>query len=196
MRITGGIHKNRKIVTQTKTNLKVSYRPTAERTRLAVINILLNAKYIPENFITDAIVADVFCGCGSFGLELISRGAAKVFFIDQSPEQLEVVKQNLQTINEFPKSIMIRCDATMLPRCTKPCKIVYIDPPYKTVGITEKVLAELIKSEWLAPHNVIIIELDRGAKVELPENYELIDTRTYGKTKLLICTYHNVDIDN
>lgn len=189
MRITGGKHKNRKIITQTKVNLKVTYRPTAERTRLAAFNILLNARYIPENYLKDAVVLDIFCGCGSFGLEAISRGASKVFFIDQSPEQLDLVKLNLQTIGEASKSTLIRCDATTLPKPTSKCKIVYIDPPYNTEGITEKVLTELVKSEWLAPHNAIIIELNRTANVEMPEGFEVIDTRVYGKTKLLICTY-------
>lgn len=189
MRITGGIHKNRKIITQNKANLKVSYRPTAERTRLAVFNILQHSSVLPPELIEDAIVADVFCGCGSFGLEAISRGAKKVFFIDQSPEQLEMVKFNLENIKEFSKHTMLRYDATLIPKANVKCNLVYIDPPYQAVKITERVLKGMIKNDWLEVGCVVIVELNRDTEFELPNTFIKLDERVYGKTKIVFCEY-------
>jgi 16S rRNA (guanine966-N2)-methyltransferase len=184
MRITGGIHKNRKIAVKIKRGQSVTYRPTAARTRLAVFNIIQNSKLIPENFLNNAVIADICCGSGSFGLEAISRGTKKVYFIDESSDQLNIVKENIAHIKEEEKAAYILADARNLPTIRERCNIIYIDPPYGS-GILKNCLNSIISQQWLESEHIIIVELSKKEKAELSEGIATIDTRTYGKTKLL-----------
>ena len=188
MRITGGKHKNRKIITLSKGNKKLNYRPTAERTRLAIFNLIENANYFPINFLNGAVVADIFCGSGSFGIEALSRGASKAVFVDQSAEQLELVAQNLRAVGEEKNAAFVRSDATLLPKATIKIDLVYLDPPYH-LSLPEKCLLSLKNGNWLAKDNMIIIEQGEKDKITLPEKFELLDERRYGKTKIIICRF-------
>ncbi len=194
MRITGGKYKNRKILTLSKGNKKISYRPTAERTRLAIFNLIENANYFPVGILNGAVVADIFCGSGSFGIEALSRGAGKSVFIDQSAEQLELVAQNLRVIGEEKNAVFIRSDATLLPKSTIKINLVYLDPPYH-LGLSEKCLVSLMKGDWFAKDNIIIIEQGEKDKITLPANFEMLDERRYGKTKIVICRFVADQID-
>lgn len=188
MRITGGKHKNRKIQTLSKGNKELNYRPTAERTRLAIFNLLENAKYVPIGILKNAVVADIFCGCGSFGIEALSRGASRAVFVDQSSDQLELVAKNLKMLNEEGNAIYLRSDATLLPKSTIKLDIVYLDPPYH-LGLSEKCLMSLVKGNWFAEENLIIIEQGEKDKITIPTGFELLDERRYGKTKIIMCKY-------
>lgn len=188
IRITAGKHKNRKVATQLKGKPVVEFRPTAERTRQAIFNILENSKFIPERFIEDAVVADLFCGSGSFGLEAISRGGKEVYFIDSSLEQIQLVKANVAHIKEEDRAHYIRCDVNFLPLARKQCNIIYLDPPYNS-KMVEKVLDRLVEQKWLAEHHVIIIEVGIREKLILNDNFEIFDEREYGKTKVVFCSY-------
>ena len=191
MRITGGKYKNRKIQTLSKGNKNLAYRPTAERTRLAIFNLIINANYVPIGLIEGAVVADIFCGCGSFGIEALSRGASKAVFVDQAAEQLELVSQNLKMLNEEKNGIFLRFDATQLPKSTIKLNIVYIDPPYHK-GLAEKCLLSLVRGEWLAKEHIICIEQGEKDKITLTADFEMLDERNYGKTKIVMCRYKGV----
>lgn len=185
MRITGGIFKNYTI--QTKTKAKLNYRPTSEKARLSIFNILDNSSKLPFNTVEGCVVADIFCGCGSFGLEAISRGAEKVLFIDQSHEQLDLTKQNLAHIKQVDKGVMLRFDATNLPEAKIRCNLIYIDPPYHE-KILEDALKRLLRYNWIAKENIIILESDVKMEFVLPKEFKLLDERDYGKTKLSFVT--------
>ena len=114
MRISGGKHKNRRIDTVLKKNNRIpieeiEYRPTAERTRLAIFNIIENSPKIPERMIINANVADLFCGSGSFGLEALSRGAKHIYFVDSSSAQIELTRHNAEHIGEQKNTSFIKC---------------------------------------------------------------------------------------
>ncbi|MEE8306535.1 MAG: RsmD family RNA methyltransferase, partial [Gammaproteobacteria bacterium] len=77
MRIVGGIYRGRKLSTPTDNTV----RPTADRVREAIFNILAhNVPPLPGG----ATVLDLFCGTGAFGLEALSRGARHVTFVDKA----------------------------------------------------------------------------------------------------------------
>lgn len=184
MKITSGIYKNRKILINVKKGQTLMYRPTAARTRLAIFNIIQNSKFIPENFLQNAIVADICCGSGAFGLEAISRGANKVYFVDKSPEQINTVKENVSRLKEEGKAVFILADAQVLPAIKESCRIVFIDPPYHS-GVLNNSLESIIKQGWLEGEHIIIVELSKKDKIILSSKFEILDTRVYGKTKLL-----------
>ncbi len=191
MRISGGKHKNRRITTSLKGKNKYEgdspeYRPTAERTRLAIFNIIENSSMIPARMLIGANVADFFCGSGSFGLEALSRGAKHVYFIDSSSEQIELARQNATHMNETKNASFLKAHAPSLPQAPEKCQIVYLDPPYSSKLILES-LQSLLKNGWLDEEHVVIIELSRRDEPEIPAEFEIFDIRTYGKTKLLFC---------
>lgn len=188
IRITAGKHKNRKVATQLKGKQPVEFRPTTERTRLAIFNILENSKFIPEKFLQDAIVADVFCGSGAFGLEAISRGGKEAYFIDSSLEQIQLVKTNVAHLQEESRAHYIRCDVNSLPLARKQCNIVYLDPPYNS-KMVEKVLDRLVAQKWLSERNVVVIEVSIRENFKLNEDFEIFDQREYGRTKVIFCSY-------
>ena len=111
MRISGGKHLNRKIATNIKLNKNIEYRPTSDRSRQAVFNILLNSPKVDDSVIEGATVVDICSGCGSFSLEAISRGANKAYLIDNSKEQLGLAKLNAETLKENENCAFVKADA-------------------------------------------------------------------------------------
>ena len=192
MRISGGKYVNKKIITHDKkVNEDVDFRATAERTRQAIFNIIQNASFIPENFLDGAVVADIYCGCGSFGLEALSRGAKKAIFVDQSPKQLEIVKTNLEALNEASNAKLIRADATLLPKMDLECKIVYLDPPYN-INLVNPTLKSIANSGWLSKEHLIIVESAKQEDVKESDKLKILDVRTYGKSKVTFCYFSSL----
>ena len=90
MRIISGSNKGKKLIMP---NDKIT-RPLKDMAKESIFNILTHSKYI--NFhIKDSKVLDLFSGIGSFGLECISRGSKFVFFLENYPPVLEILKVNI-----------------------------------------------------------------------------------------------------
>jgi 16S rRNA (guanine966-N2)-methyltransferase len=187
MRIIAGKHKNRKIITKLKGVRSSEIRPTTDKTRQAVFNILNSADFAlgeQGSIIEGAVVADICSGTGAFGLEAFSRGAQKVFFIDIMSEHLRLVQANLEKIGEIKNAVLLRADARQLPQIKEKCDLVYIDPPYDA-NIAGLIIKSLIKSEWLKQGSIIVAEVYLTQSISaLPEGVELVDERKYGNTKL------------
>jgi len=189
MRITSGKHKNRKIETTLKKKKDLDYRPTTERTRLAIFNILQNSKHIPIGLLEDANVVDLCCGCGSFGIEAISRGAEKVLFIDNAQEQFDLVEQNLKSINEFDKAILFKGDSAKLPKINFKADYAYIDPPYN-VDLCRKTLISLIASDILKDKAIVVLERSYKERFEPVDELVTFDEREYGKSVITFYEYN------
>ena len=106
MRIISGSNKGKKLIMP---NDKTT-RPLRDMAKESIFNILTHAKYI--NFhIKDSKVLDLFSGIGSFGLECISRGSKFVFFLENYPPVLEILKINISNLNYEKKSKVMDIDA-------------------------------------------------------------------------------------
>jgi 16S rRNA (guanine(966)-N(2))-methyltransferase RsmD len=121
MRIISGIFKSRILKTPGKSD---ETRPTTDRAKETLFNLLNNK----INF-EDVICLDLFCGTGSFGLECISRGAQKAFFVDSNTK---IVESNVNLLNADDKTFIIRYDViSFLKNDYKgECNLVFADPPY------------------------------------------------------------------
>ena len=99
-------------------------RPTEDRVKESVFNIL------GQNFDGD-IVLDLFCGSGANGIEFISRGAEKVYFVDNSKEAIDCVKSNLEKARFLNQAVVIE---NYMNKAIKNLDIkfdyIYIDPPF------------------------------------------------------------------
>ena len=157
-------------------------RPTADRVREAVFNVLAHGD--PERGgaeIEGARVLDAFAGSGALGLEALSRGAAFATFIDSSPTALAACKQNAEALGVERECRILRADALRPPRADAPCGLVFLDPPYRS-GLAANALRGLAEAGWIADGATIVIEL--GGPFVAPEGFTLADERRYGRTRI------------
>lgn len=183
MRITTGKYKNKRIATKLK-GADTKYRPTAERTRMAVFNMLMHSNWSDERILEGAMVADICAGCGSFGLEALSRGAGRVYFIDKDPAQIRLMRRNVASLGEEVNSVFVSADATKLMPMPDKFNIVYIDPPY-ILNIASEILASVAKTVMLDERHVVIIEANLREVLVFPPNFTVLDQREYGRTKVV-----------
>lgn len=155
-----------------------SIRPTSDRAREAVFNIL--ASRLSPNF--DGLkVLDLFAGTGALGLEALSRGAATVVFVDTGAEARGLIRDHIEAFGAGGVAKLLRRDATALgPAGTMgPMDVVFLDPPYGK-GLGEQALTSLRDGKWLAPDATIVLEESADVVVSLPEGFALDDRREYG----------------
>lgn len=179
MRIIAGKHKGRRIEIAKDTDGKI--RPTSEFAREAIFNILSHSKY--TGGLAGKNILDTFCGTGAFGLEALSRGAASVTFVDIAREAIATARHNAQKMNELGNAEFIQASATKIGKARKQYSVVFIDPPYFEKLITPTLLA-LHSGGWLAPDALLVIEHDSKEVIEIPEMFEVIDQRKYGRATI------------
>ena len=181
MRIISGKHKGRKIELLKDANGKV--RPTSEFAREAIFNILSHGKF--EGGFAGKDVLDVFCGTGAFGLEALSRGAGSVTFIDNSREAISNARFNAERMGELNSTEFLHSNATKLAIARKKYSLIFIDPPYFEKLITPT-LTSLYNNSWIAEDAILVIEHDSKEIVDIPEMFEIVDQRKYGRAMIQV----------
>jgi 16S rRNA (guanine966-N2)-methyltransferase len=172
-------------------------RPTSDRARESIFNILQHAAWAPE--LEGARVLDLFAGSGALGLEALSRGAAFCLFVETDEAARGAIRDNVEVLELFGCTRIHRRDATDLgPRPASagpPFDLVFLDPPYakgpneKNMG--EKALAELVAHGWLAPDAVLVFERGVDEEALAVEGYEILDERIYGAARVLFLSRGN-----
>ncbi len=155
-----------------------SIRPTADRVRESIFNILAS-RLGPR--LDGRRVVDLFAGTGALGLEALSRGAAHVVFVDTGAEARGLIRDHIEAFGAGGIARLLRRDATNLgPAGTMgPVDLVFLDPPYGQ-GLGERALVSLRQGGWLKPESVLVLEESSDATVDLPEGFKLDDRREYG----------------
>ncbi len=174
MRIVGGRFRGKALTSPGDDSI----RPTADRTREAVFNIL--ASRLGPSF--DGLrVLDLFAGTGALGLEALSRGAAHVTFVDTGAEARGLIRDHIEAFGAGGIAKLLRRDATALgPAGTLgPVDMVFLDPPYGQ-GLGERALLSLRENAWLHPQTLVVLEEGAEVPVTLPEGFVLDDRREYG----------------
>src|SRR3974377_847649 len=158
MRVVGGRLRSRPIAGPKSHAI----RPTADRLREALFNILAHAYGDP---VTGARVLDLFAGTGALGIEALSRGAEFALFIDAGVEARALLRENVTALGLGGVSRIFRRDATRLGtmQAVAPFSLVFLDPPYGQ-GLAEKALACACEGGWLAPGALLVVEEAGGAE--------------------------------
>jgi 16S rRNA (guanine966-N2)-methyltransferase len=157
-------------------------RPTSDRARQALFDMLWHAPWAGRDVVEGAVVLDAFAGTGTLGLEALSRGAATATFIEKDRAALVALRANIA--NCKAEGQVIAGDAAKPPRPLQPATLVFLDPPYGS-GLLATALEALDAAGWFAPGALICTEL--GAKDPIPETrFETLDDRRHGKARLLI----------
>ncbi len=185
MRIVAGSHRGRRLETPADDRI----RPTSDRIRESVFNILghrLDGGFIGKR------VLDGFAGTGALGLEALSRGAASALFVDRNREALALCRRNAATLGVTEQADFRVTDLTHAGPMTGPFDLVFLDPPYGE-GLAARALAAIHAAGWLAPMAIVTIEADRAQPEIVPPGFSVIDSRDYGRTRIVLVTREAAD---
>ncbi|HEY2010411.1 MAG TPA: 16S rRNA (guanine(966)-N(2))-methyltransferase RsmD [Rhizomicrobium sp.] len=186
MRVTGGIYGGRQLVSPRD----MSVRPTSDRTRQAIFNILMHKDFGIGFALEGAAVLDLFAGTGALGIEALSHGARWCLFVDDSADSRALQRENVEALNLTGATRIWRRDATDLgpigPSANGPFNLVFLDPPYRR-EMTLKALASLKAGGWLLPNALVVAETDAKEPLDAP-GYEMLDERDYGETRVRFLT--------
>ena len=158
-------------------------RPTADRLRESLFNILIHAYGDP---VTGARVLDLFAGTGALGLEALSRGARFALFVDDGAEARALIRQNVEALGLAAATRLFRRDATKLGTAdaVAPFALVFLDPPYGK-GLAEQALASALEGGWLTDDALLVVEETVGV-FKTPRGYDEIERRQYDDTEFIL----------
>jgi len=127
-------------------------RPTTDRIKETLFNML-------QADVPGAVFADLFSGSGAIGIEALSRGAEKAYFVDNSPKALACIQQNLTFTKTANRAIVFKQDvcSALSGIHEKEVQIIFMDPPYDR-GYEKDVLALLCGKEYVTENTLIIVE--------------------------------------
>jgi 16S rRNA (guanine966-N2)-methyltransferase len=179
MRVVGGRLRGRNLAAPASREI----RPTADRLRESLFNILVHAY---ENPIEGARVLDLFAGTGALGIEAISRGAGFALFVDNGAEARALLRNNVEALGLGGVTKVFRRDATELGPAhpVEPFSLVFLDPPYGK-GLAEKALASLRDGGWLTKAALLVVEEAKAAAFTAPEGFVELERRAYDDSEFV-----------
>lgn len=180
MRIVGGRFRGTALAGPAEGSLAI--RPTSDRLRESVFNILAHGF---DRVLDDARVIDLFAGTGALGFEAMSRGARACLFVEENADARGIIRRNQEALGLTGTTRIFRRDATGLGTVgtAEPYTLAFLDPPYGK-GLADRALSSLLAGGWLAPGAVVVVEESAKAEVVWPDSVEVLDTRTYGETRV------------
>ena len=181
MRIVSGRFKGRNLKAPGDTAL----RPTSDKVRQAIFNILEHAGFAAGFSLEGARVVDLFAGTGALGLEALSRGAKYCLFIEDGAESRAIIRENVEALGLTGASKIWRRDATNLGALDTlaPFDLAFLDPPYRR-GLIAPALKVLASGGWLNPNALVIAEAAEDETMPVVDGYDLLDDRVYGDTRI------------
>ncbi len=185
MRVIGGKWKSRKINGLFKVSHNKVIRPTSDRVKENIFNILENLDI--GNPIFGAKVLDIFCGTGAMGIEAISRGAIFCHFIDKSFISKQITLENINKFSCEKETQFSLKNVLDIGVCNHDkADVIFLDPPYKN-NIAEASLQKLSEFGWIDNNTLIILE--KGKDEIFGSRFRLIDNRIYGNTEILFLKF-------
>jgi len=170
MRIIAGTLRNRKIASPQG---KDGIRPTSEKIREAIFNMLYSKLDISEK-----VFADICCGTGAMGIEALSRGAKFCTFVDADTKN---VSHNIKNLNITENLKILKAPAQKIS-ITNLADVIFLDPPYF------KDIAEAILKNHKAigkQGSMWIVEVEKQRELEINlEHFKITDDRRYGKSRI------------
>ena len=181
MRIVSGRFKGRTL----KAPGDAALRPTSDKVRQAIFNILEHAGFAACFSLEGARVVDLFAGTGALGLEALSRGAKYCLFIEDAAESRAIIRENVEALGLTGASKIWRRDATNLGALDTlaPFDLAFLDPPYRK-GLIAPALTGLATGGWLNPNALVIAEAAEDETMPVVDGFEILDDRVYGDTRI------------
>lgn len=187
MYISGGHFRRRRLHSLEKAH---ATRPTSGRARAAWINILLHRFSAIGFSIEGTSVLDLFAGTGALGLELLSRGAHHVTFIEKNVAALQVLRRNIASLGVQGSTTVLAGNVYDTLHSSHPVPLIVMDPPYQLGPDIPPLMALLAKKGWCCPGAILAAETDASQALACPEDFDFLLERSYGKPKISFFMYN------
>lgn len=140
-------------------------RPTSDRIKETLFNML-------QSNISDCVFVDMFAGSGGIGIEALSRGARKAYFIENAPKAISCIEQNLAFTKFADRAIVLKQDALAALNSIyeKEIDIIFMDPPYNQ-DHEKRILNLLRNMKYVTEDTLIIVEADLKTDFSYLEDY-------------------------
>ena len=149
MRLLAGQFRGRRLV------VPEGARPTLGRVRQVLFDLLVHGGMKPDWH--EGVVADVFAGSGSLGLEALSRGAEGVVFFESAEAGVRALEENIARLGVGGCCRILR-NADALPRAGTACSVLLFDPPYDQADRLDAVQAGFRRAGWIAPDSLLVLQ--------------------------------------
>ncbi|MFA5654460.1 MAG: 16S rRNA (guanine(966)-N(2))-methyltransferase RsmD [Desulfomonilia bacterium] len=170
IRVCAGLYRSRRLECPAK-----GVRPTTDRVKQAIFSTL------PVD-LQGAFVLDLFAGCGSLGIEALSRGAQRVTFVDASSRSIRAIEKNIDSLKAWEHVRIIRSEAGAFARdCTEEFDVVFMDPPYNK-GLASEMAPHVYR--LMKTGGVLVVEHSPDEAIPV-QPWKI---RTYGDTMITYCT--------
>jgi len=183
VRITGGRFGGRTLAGPKD----LAVRPTSDKVRQAVFNIIAHHDFGAGFVLEDARVIDLFAGTGAMGIEAVSRGAQYCLFVDEAAESRALLRTNVEALQLTGHSKIWRRDATKLgpmgPGAGGPFELAFLDPPYRK-NLLAPAMASLAEGRWLAANALVVCECAEEEAAADVDGFTKLDERAYGDTRV------------
>ena len=148
MRVIAGSARRLKLVTPEGNDT----RPTQDRIKETLFNMI-------QMQVPGAVFIDLFSGSGGIGIEALSRGAKKAYFIENAMNAYKCIMQNIKTTHFEDVSTVIKSDVVIGLRNIheEEADIIFIDPPYHD-DLYQRTLIQLESMSYVTKNTMIIIE--------------------------------------
>lgn len=164
-------------------------RPTMDRVKESVFGSI-------QNVVPSSVVLDLFAGSGSLGLEAISNGAGKAYFVDNNKEVIRTLKKTVSDFSILNKCVLLEKDykeaISYFVKNDIKFDIVFLDPPYKMECI-EEILETITKEKILTKNAVVVCEYQKDKLKENYGNLQLVKSKKYGDKFVNIYYMKNED---
>ena len=182
MRIIGGTYKGIKIFESFDKNT----RPLKDLVKESILNILQHSKDSRVE-LNNSSILDLFSGTGSFGLECISRGAAKVYFFENYIHSLEILQKNIKKL-KCEKKVRLSSDDAFNFHKNKELKnkkldLIFLDPPYKEENL-EIILENIVKLNLLKENGLVVLHRHKKTKDNFENIFSTVRSSKYGISKI------------
>jgi 16S rRNA (guanine966-N2)-methyltransferase len=181
LRIVGGSLRGRRLEAPEGSDV----RPTSDRAREALFNILQHSPLAPEP-LAGATFLDLFAGTGAVACEALSRGAAHAVLVEQDARVGKLARANIEALGLAQRTTLLAVDAQRLgpatARTDAPAAFAFLDPPYRS-GLALPALSALAGGGWLAPDALCVVEVAATEPFAAPDGFEQLDERRYGAAR-------------
>lgn len=176
MRIISGYYKGRTI----KTIKSDKTRPTSDKLRESIFNVI-------GPYFDSGQVLDLFAGSGAVGIEALSRGMDKAYFIDKNYECIKTIKNNLNSL-KIDNAVTLKMDylGALKKFANENIKfdLIFVDPPYK-MDVYEDIILFILENKLIEEDGVIILECDKNRTLNINDE-QFYNVRSANKGNTIV----------
>ena len=162
-------------------------RPLKDMVRESIFNLLAHSNKISLQ-LRQTNILDLYAGTGSFGLECLSRQAQRVYFIENQKSAFEILEKNIEKLKIKKKTKTFFNDVFNLIKkqniFLSKFDLIFCDPPFKDKHV-EQLIELIFNRNLLKKNGIIILHRNKTIKEKLPNNFNILDERVYGTSKII-----------